>query len=150
MEVSCGSLQEIRPRCCSCEPRQRMLSELLPPGGKTICVEVSSRVRRWTPLAVQNLRVQLDQSSSSFVGLGRGRTPWVIFHPSQRWSRAVWKMAVRGTSNSRGRTAALSISTAFSRSPRSAIGYPANPTHGWRPEANDARWLTQAGWMQGR
>src|SRR6266404_6078602 len=38
--------------------------------------------------------------------------------------------AVRGTSNSGGRTAALSISTAFSRSPRSAIGYPANPTHG--------------------
>jgi hypothetical protein len=32
-----------------------MLPKLLPPGGKAICVQISSRMRRWTALAVQDL-----------------------------------------------------------------------------------------------
>jgi hypothetical protein len=54
MEAACQNLCTIR-RCVH-RPRQRMLSTLLPPSRKTVCVHIPSRSRR-ALLGMQDLRV---------------------------------------------------------------------------------------------
>src|SRR5207253_4302527 len=61
VEVACHGLGATRGRCGCREPRQRMLSKLLPPGRKAIRVQVPAWMRRRTSLAMQDLRGQLDQ-----------------------------------------------------------------------------------------
>jgi hypothetical protein len=69
MEVACHGLGATRARCGCRDPRQRMLSKLLPPGRKAIRVQVPAWMRRRTSLAMQDLRGQLDQPFSSVAGL---------------------------------------------------------------------------------
>jgi hypothetical protein len=69
MEVADHGLDTTRGRCGGREPRQRMLSELLPPGRKTVRVQVPAWMCRRASLALQDVRGQLEHAFSSVAGV---------------------------------------------------------------------------------